>query len=136
MKMIFPFFLILFISCQNEKLTVQSLSGQTMGTTWSVKFVAKEDKKLSSVLEADLKQELLSVNQAMSTYIKESEINQFNRIEKGKKFRVSDQLFQVTMNAISISKKTNGAFDPTLGPVISLWGFSGERDKRVLLQKN
>ncbi len=40
---------------------------------------------------------------------------------------VPDDLGEAVSAALSIAERTGGAFDPTLAPLIDLWGFSGEQ---------
>lgn len=40
---------------------------------------------------------------------------------------VSAEVVGVTLKAIQVAKLTDGAFDPTIGSLAGLWGFSGEK---------
>lgn len=123
--------LLILFSCQQKKRIISTLDGQTMGTTWSVKYAAVENQVLKQNLEKDIQKHLELLNNAMSTYVTSSEIGQFNKAPANFMFKASDHLFQVTHNALRIAQKTAGAFDPTLGPIIKLWGFSGGKERRV-----
>ena len=118
--------MIIFIGCKNNYQTI-TITGNTMGTTYSIKVVDNlsqhidinnVNSKIDSVLQA--------VNQQMSTYIPESEISRFNRLTSTDWFPISANFYDVIVMAQEISQLTNGAFDITVGPIIELWGFTGE----------
>ncbi|OGU60381.1 MAG: hypothetical protein A2V66_11470 [Ignavibacteria bacterium RBG_13_36_8] len=96
-----------------------------MGTTYSVKVV--KDPAIEDLSYEDLKSHidsvLILVNEQMSTYIDTSEISRFNKYRGDEWFKVSSNLVFVISKAIEISKKSNGAFDVTVGPIVNLWGF-------------
>ena len=73
--------------------------------------------------------DLEKVNQQMSTYIDDSEISQFNRIEKNKDFRISPWFYEVTKFSLELSNKTSGSFDPTVGPLVNKWGFGPKKNQ-------
>lgn len=97
--------------------------GLTMGTSFSVKVsTVPEDldvKQLGKAID-DLLQE---INQSMSTYIENSELSRFNRFKSKQWVAVSEPLYAVLTNAISVSELSGGAFDISVGPLVNLWGF-------------
>ncbi len=117
------FVLTLVTGCSGE-LEIQKLSGKTMGTTWSVVLanpIASYDQK---ALQAEIESLLLDVNRQMSTYDPTSEISQFNQSEDlNTWFPVSDLFAKTMARALGFSDISNGAFDPTIGPIVNLWGF-------------
>lgn len=62
----------------------------------------------------------------MSTYRKDSELSRFNRLEAGKWFKVDPKTYNVIKASIEVNKKTGGAFDITVGPLVNLWGFGSK----------
>ena len=109
--------------CSGE-LEIKKFSGKTMGTTWSVVIanpIASHDQK---ALQAEIESLLVEVNRQMSTYDPTSEISQFNQSENlNTWFPVSDLFAITTAMALGFSDISNGAFDPTVGPILNLWGF-------------
>ncbi len=99
-------------------------SGTTMGTTYTVKIVPPPSSAPDlDDLRARVEAELLAVNQAMSTYLADSEICRFNRWERPEPFPVGEGFDRVLRRARELHAATGGAFEPTLGPLIDLWGF-------------
>ena len=102
--------------------TVVGFEGQTMGTTYSVKWVDKNAARVQG-LQVRADQVLATVNKQMSTYDPTSEISTFNKLPAGSEMEVSDALASVTREALRISADSKGAFDATVGPLVNLWGF-------------
>jgi FAD:protein FMN transferase len=93
------------------------LSGNTMGTTYRIVYLDKEERDFKEEIDSLL----IVFNQSLSTYIPDSELSIFNQ---------SDSLvfelpfFRPVLEASKIVyEKTDGAFDPTVGPLVNLWGF-------------
>jgi thiamine biosynthesis lipoprotein len=74
-------------------------------------------------LQQSVNQMLWDINQAVSTYVEESEISRFNRHRSTEPFPVSPLFADLVRDALAVSAETEGRFDPTLGPLIELWGF-------------
>jgi FAD:protein FMN transferase len=98
--------------------------GSTMGTRYDIKIVEPSlEEAEKTQLRASVEAYLQEVNNQMSTYIAGSEISRFNQFTQTEPFPVSDAFARVTGAALSWATKTGGAFDPTLDPLITLWGF-------------
>lgn len=95
-----------------------------MGTTYTL--VVQIDKQNIGDIYNAVEAELADINDLMSTYIKDSEINRFNKLTTNECFSFSDKTWQVIQAAKKVYQETDGAFDITLGPLISRWGFSAE----------
>ena len=109
-------------ACQRGP-SVFSLSGQTMGTTYSV--VAVDGSR--SLTEADLARAiegaLAVVNASMSNWDPASEISRFNVGPAGAPIAISQPLAEVMAAAEAVNRASDGRFDTTMGPLIELWGF-------------
>ena len=97
--------------------------GQTMGTTYTVKYLDEESRNFQPQIDSLL----LDFNQSLSTYIPESEISRFNR-DALLKFE-SPFFYPVLKRSKEIFEITDGAFDPTIGPLVNAWGFGPEDRK-------
>ncbi|ODS24625.1 hypothetical protein AB835_02535 [Candidatus Endobugula sertula] len=99
------------------------LTGKTMGTTYRI-ILAKPDTSLHlKQLQESINNELVKINQLMSTYIEDSEISRFNRATTNEWFQLSPETYEVLNYSLSLSAQTEGKFDITVGPLINLWGF-------------
>jgi len=142
-KFIFYILFVFLLSCQKSeehKATDQAkdqeinISGPIMGTQYHVKLI-QSDSNLRSKSQADwqeiIHQELERINQLMSTYIADSELSLFNQFKQKTWYKVHWDTAWVAQEALKIANLTQGAFDPTLGPIVNLWGFGpkGERNK-------
>lgn len=113
---------LVLVGCSGS-IELDRLAGQTMGTRWSVVIanpIADHDR---AALTAEIEALLAEVNRQMSTYDPASEISQFNDSEPGQWVTVSDLFAITTAKALGFSVISDGAFDPTIGPVVDLWGF-------------
>ena len=116
--------IIIFSGCKEQNREV-SITGNTMGTTYTIKTIDNLQQNIDiDIVKGKVDSALQTVNQQMSTYIMDSEISRFNRLVSNDWFTVSTDFYDVIAEAQKISKLTNGAFDITVGPIIDLWGFS------------
>ena len=103
-------------------------TGQTMGTTYSIKVVCA--KPLSeSLWQEKIDLRLKQVNARLSMYQKDSELSRFNRTEKDQPFRISEDFFLVLKKCRDLNTLTSGAWDGTVKPLVDLWGF-GTKGRR------
>ncbi len=118
-----------FFSCGEKPVqrTTEGWRGKTMGTTYEVKWVVAgiSEHDLESI-QNEVEAELVAVNDAMSTWLPDSEITRFNHMEAGEEVDISVRFAQVMRTSFTIHEATEGAFDPTLGPLIDLWGFGAK----------
>jgi thiamine biosynthesis lipoprotein len=119
---------VLSSGCQPQPIaTVQVIAGQTMGTTYSVKFLPYEGMPDLSSISDDVSSELDRVNQQMSTYRESSELSRFNQSATTDWFEVSPQTAAVVALALEVCESSDGAFDVTIGPLVNLWGFGPDK---------
>ena len=117
-------FVLLIAACQphaqNKKQVV--FAGPIMGTQYRITAVLNPEVNVLE-LEKSILAAMQAVNQSMSNYIDDSELNQLNQAPSGRAIQLSAGLAEVLNMALSISALSEGAFDITLAPVIDLWGF-------------
>ncbi|MDC9612842.1 FAD:protein FMN transferase [Xenorhabdus khoisanae] len=119
------FSVVLLAACGGPEQ--QNLNGQTMGTYYSVKYVADSSSPAPENLQKEIDRLLEEVNDQMSTYRPNSELSRFNQSrEVNKPFPVSAATAKVVKEAIRINQLTDGALDVTVGPLVNLWGFGPE----------
>lgn len=103
---------------------VRDVSGEALGTTWHVKWVEPAAAGDSSEqVRAATDAALAEVDLHMSTWRDDSELNRARRADGP--LGISDDTAQVVSAALGLSAATNGAFDPTVQPLMELWGLHG-----------
>ncbi|MFT6070177.1 MAG: thiamine biosynthesis lipoprotein [Bacteriovoracaceae bacterium] len=118
-------------ACQKQDPPSQ-IVGRTMGTSFSVKYVAGEKTPHIKSLEPKINKILVDLNMEMSTYIKTSEISRFNKSQEvDRPFKISPDFYKTLVLSIEIAEKTTGHFDPTIGPLVNLWGFGPKGLRKV-----
>ncbi|PIE14542.1 MAG: thiamine biosynthesis protein ApbE [Rhodobacterales bacterium] len=107
----------------NRSTDVHEVYGSTMGTTYNVVAVDRNqqvsDGRIRNVIDAAL----LEVNQQMSNWDSRSEISRFNAATDMTAVSLSPALAHVMEAAESVNRASDGRFDTTMGPLIEAWGF-------------
>lgn len=101
------------------------LDGVTMGTGWSVQgwhdpAVPTQDV---ATLRQGIESVLESVDAQMSNWRADSPISAFNRAEAGSWHTLPPACFAVLQAALTMASQSGGAYDPSAGPLVDLWGF-------------
>ena len=117
--------IISFFACTNapknevaeSAATEIVIKGEAQGTTYTIKYLAEEYEE---GLKEHFDQLLDDIDMSMSTYVPNSKIS---RLNAGDTIELDDLFLEVYNLSYSINKKTDGAFDPTIGPLIKAWGF-------------
>ncbi len=114
------------VGCERAPELVH-LTGETMGTYYSIKYIATDATPSQDVVQAAIDQRLETVNDQMSTYRTDSELSQFNQHQANSPVSVSPATITVINEAIRLSQFTQGALDVTVGPLVNLWSFGPEK---------
>jgi FAD:protein FMN transferase len=96
-----------------------------MGTTWQAKLVAPRSRDLHP-LHAGIQTQLDAVVAQMSTWEANSDISRFNIAPAGTSVPLPALFARVLHCALDIARRSHGAFDPTVGPLVALWGFGAQ----------
>ena len=102
--------------------TVHELHGATMGTTWSARIVAPAGAPVRAWQDG-VQGCLDEVDAQMSTYRPDSALSRYNAAPAGTWLTLPDDGFMVIARALQLARDTDGAYDPTVGPLVNLWGF-------------
>jgi len=101
--------------------------GEAQGTTYSITYLQPNGIDLQNKIEARLHE----FDMSLSSYIPNSIISRINRNDPTVR---TDVLFETMFNeAQEVSKRTSGALDITVGPLVKAWGFAfGNKDHSKL----
>ncbi len=94
-----------------------TISGETMGTTYRITYLDAESRDFQDAVDSLL----VLFNESLSTYIPDSELSRFNQgdtLDFG-----STYLPHVLEASKKVFDQTEGSFDPTVGPLVNVWGF-------------
>ena len=99
-------------------------SGDIFGTSYTARVVpaGAVDEARRLQLEDAVQQALQEVDAAMSNWREDSELTRFNQ-SGTEPFRASPALLEVMAAAQEVSRRSDGAFDVTVGPLVRAWGF-------------
>ena len=121
--------LLLFTSCSknNEKIeqnvtAPESQSKLLLGT--SCKITIYDNPTDEAFLQSF--ERIQEIENEMSIRISTSELSKINDNAGIKPVVVSDDTFDVIKEALAIASLSNGAFDPTVGPLVSAWNIGSD----------
>lgn len=110
---------LLFSGCERQ---MHAQSEFVLGTVCSINLYEAGSADLYGTLFARLRQ----LNDIFNNYSDSSEITRVNQKASQEAVFVSPDFYIVLRTALDFARLTGGAFDPTVGPLIKLWGFGKE----------
>lgn len=122
--------LVILLVASVSVADVTTLVGRTMGTTYTIRLAEVPAAMTPQAIQAQVDERLAEFDLAMSTYNPESELSRFNRSATSDWFDVSVDTAKVVDFALKLAADTGGKFDPTVGPLVNLWGFGPSRKVR------
>lgn len=120
---LFCLLLVLFLAGCGRQTDPVQLAGDTMGTTWHVSYINGLPGVTQDQVQQGIEVQLERVNQSMSTYRNDSEISRFSELAPQTWFKPSPDFFSVLTTALDVGRKSAGAYDVTVRPLVDLWGF-------------
>lgn len=122
------FFSAIFTGCSSEikqnTNSDQPLSRTEfmMDTIFTLKIYDKKDEK---ILDEAFKR-LEEIERRMSSTIEDSDVSLINKNAGIKPVQVHEDVYYVLGRAKHYAALSNGAFDPTIGPLVDLWNISSD----------
>ncbi|MBQ9626099.1 MAG: FAD:protein FMN transferase, partial [Treponema sp.] len=107
---------LLFSGCERQ---IHEQSEFVLGTVCSINLYEDGSAELYGKLFARLRE----LNDIFNNYSDSSEISRVNREAADAPVSVSQDFYVVLKTALDFARLTGGAFDPTVGPLVKLWGF-------------
>lgn len=108
-------------------LETVSNGGYAMGTLLEVTLVGSD----GAALEASLRgvfEEVERLEALLSSWRPDSDVSRLNRAAGGEALRVDPEVAALLERAASLSRRTRGSFDVTVGPLVALWNEAAARD--------
>jgi len=109
-------------SCVPPKERIFKKSRIIMDTLVTITVVARTSSDADEAIDKGF-HEIERLEKAANFYSPDSEISQINTHAGITPVKVSSDILELLMKARYVSEKTDGAFDLTIGPVISLYDF-------------
>ena len=102
-----------------------------MGTTVRIQAPVASDKDAAVAREAINKafKEIARIENVFSVFKADSEVSRINKVKAGEPVPVSAEAFGLIERSVECSKKTEGAFDVTVKPLVDLWREAGKSKK-------
>lgn len=126
-RLMLPFFALVFLltACSQESAQQQFFA---MDTVMSITAYGKDAEEAVAAA-------MLKVNTLESLLSRTREGSDIDLLNSNGTAAVSEDTANVLSMAQKWSKKTDGAFDVTIAPVVTAWGFGGEDSYRVPTQE-
>ena len=107
-----------------------SLTGKALGTTWTVKIrnIEPVDK---DELRADVAAKIEETEKIFSHWRPDSKLYQLNESLTTDPLSIPPLLHELLKHAKWTHEQTAGAFDPTIAPLVNLWGFGPVSENRT-----
>jgi len=119
----FHFSLLLTGCAKQDKMFRESRIA--MDTICTITVVSSSERQAKEAINAGFA-EIKRLEDLLNFFSEQSEITAINKSSGYKPVKVSEETRDVIEKAIRISEYTDGAFDPTIAPLIRLWVFSGK----------
>lgn len=114
---LFALFFVFLVACQEPpKTSYRNFNGEGIGTFYQISLRDSIERDLHTSVDSIL----TVMNHLFSLFSKESVITLFNQSVTG---IANDEFAILTREAQRFSELTNRAFDPTIAPLVRLWGF-------------
>lgn len=101
-------------------------SRAAMGTDFTILLYARDVQQARSLFEEAFL-EIERVEQLLSAFRASSELSRINRMAARAPVTLDPEMTWLLGRVIEWSYKTGHAFDPAIGPLLDLWGFTSER---------
>lgn len=105
---------------------IRTFIWQAMGTEYQLHLIEADSTRAEAIADA-LREEVKRLERQLSLYQPDSDLCYLNAHAAKEPIRVEPGLFQLLQTCKSLWEQTEGAFDPTITPLLRLWGFIDRR---------
>lgn len=113
------------VGCAKEPPTPVTKSRIMMGTVVDMRAYGRNAEKAMEKAFAKIQ----DIENKMSVNIAGSEVAQINDAAGVNAVKISAETLTVLRKAIEFAELTDGAFDPTIGPLVAAWGISTDHPR-------
>ena len=110
---------LMFVACSK---TLPAQSQLYMGTVCTINLYQAGTAKLYNQMFT----QIATLEQLFSPTLPSSTLSQINQNAGIAAVHVSTEFMEVLQEALRIAQKTQGAFDPSIGPLVKLWGIGSD----------
>ncbi len=111
------FTVLLLTSCA-EKQVWHTAGGAVWGTTYTIKY------RSATNLDDTIIATMAHVDKTFSMFVDDSEVSRINR---GETDTLSPEFQRLFTTAVRINRLSGGLYDPTVAPLVNLWGFGRKK---------
>jgi thiamine biosynthesis lipoprotein len=117
-------FCLLLTPLAGAELQRYEYSADAMGGVFSVALYSTTRANADAASAAAFV-ELRRLDRMLSNYRSDSEWSEVNRNAAARAVKISQELFDLLSAGLEYSRRSDGAFDITVGPLMKAWGFYG-----------
>lgn len=118
--------------CFHSAQPVSEITGATMGSTYSIKWVDAADSPAPQVMQEQVEAMLADFDVEVSTWRDDSALSRFNALPADSCMSMPDSVLDMVKLAEQLHTDSNGSFDLTVGPLLKIWGFHGGDGSQVM----
>lgn len=122
------FIILTVIFLKQKKSDSVAYSKALMGTVVEITLMDGEKTSFEQAAKAAFG-EIERLENIFSSYKTESNVSEISRSAGGPPVKAAPELIEVLSKAVTVSRLSGGAFDPTVGALAKVWGYSGEKGR-------
>ncbi|WP_415770216.1 FAD:protein FMN transferase [Pseudomonas sp. LB3P38] len=112
--------------------SLERFDGPTMGSRYSIQYVRHSPTPGPKAVQAEVEKILVEVDQQMSTYRSDSDIERFNDLPANHCQKMPEPILKLVRVGERLSEQSEGSYDLTVEPLLNLWGFGPQaREEKV-----
>jgi len=124
--------LITLLSACGNGDSLENITGPTMGSTYSIKYVRQAGLPAAAGVQVEVETILAEVDRQLSTYRSDSDIERFNQLPANRCQAMPPSVLELVRVGEQLSEQSDGSYDLTVEPLLNLWGFGPQaRDEKV-----
>jgi thiamine biosynthesis lipoprotein len=104
---------------------LETIAGLAQGTTYTVQWWSEREVDVPELTRA-FASELDRIDELLSNYRSDSVLERLNAARTTESLAVPAELVALLRLADDVHRASDGCFDPTVRPLVRLWGFDGD----------